>query len=44
MTKKNYEDIKKSYENCTLINLIDQKGSQDKLGKYFQKMHDSISD
>jgi hypothetical protein len=35
MTKKNYEDIKTGYENCALINLIDKKGSQKKLGDYF---------
>jgi len=35
MTKKNYEDIKTNYENCTLINLIDKKGSQNRLGEYF---------
>ena len=33
--KKNYDDIHKSYENCALINLIDKKGSQGRLGEYF---------
>ena len=33
--KKNYEDIMKSYENCTILNLIDRKGSQKRLGEYF---------
>jgi len=33
--KKNYDDIHKSYENCGLINLIDKKGSQGRLGEYF---------
>lgn len=31
---KNYEDIKSSYENCTLINTIDKKSQQKKLGDY----------
>ena len=30
--KKNYEDILKNYENSTIINLIDKKGSQKRLG------------
>lgn len=42
--KKNYEDIKKYYDNCSLINLIDKKGSQGRLGEYFQKMHNTVSD
>lgn len=32
---KNYESISKNYENCLLVNLIDQKGSQKKIGDYF---------
>lgn len=30
--KKNYSDIKKNYDNCCLINLVDKKGQQGKLG------------
>ena len=33
--RKNYDDIKKTYENCTLINLIDKKGTQKRMGEYF---------
>jgi hypothetical protein len=44
LTKKNYIDIKSSYESCTLINLIDQKGSQKKLGDYFNKVNNDVSD
>ena len=32
ITRKNYQDIKKSYENCTMVNLIDKKGSQKRMG------------
>ena len=32
MTKKNYDDIHKNYENVALINLIDKKGTQKRLG------------
>lgn len=32
VAKKNYDDIKTQYENCTFINLIDKKGSQNRLG------------
>ena len=39
--KKNYADIKKRYDNCTLLNLIDKKGSQGRIGEYLTKMHDS---
>ncbi len=44
ITAKNYADIKKSYENCTLVNLVDRKGSQGRLGDYFDKMHHSVED
>ena len=30
--KKNYDDILKNYENATILNLIDKKGSQKRLG------------
>lgn len=33
--KKNYADIKNNYEHCTLVNLVDKKGSQGRLGEYF---------
>jgi hypothetical protein len=39
VAKKNYQDIKENYENCTLVNLIDKKGSQKRLGEYFEKIH-----
>lgn len=42
MTKKNYDDISNHYENCTLINLIDKKGTQKRMGEYFDKMHNTI--
>ena len=32
---KNYADIKKGYDSCSLINLVDKKGSQGRLGEYF---------
>jgi hypothetical protein len=32
VAKKNYEDIKQNYENCTIVNLIDKKGKQKRLG------------
>ena len=40
--KKNYEDILKNYENCSILNLIDKKGSQKRLGEYFDKTHRSL--
>jgi|JI9StandDraft_1071089.scaffolds.fasta_scaffold566451_1 phosphatidylinositol 4-phosphatase len=40
--KKNYDDILKNYENCALINLIDKKGSQKRLGEYFDKTHRNV--
>lgn len=42
--KKNYDDIHKSYENCALVNLIDKKGSQGRLGEYFHKTHVNLDD
>ena len=30
--KKNYDDIMKNYENFTILNLVDKKGSQKRLG------------
>lgn len=44
ITRKNYNDIKKNYENCTLINLIDKKGSQKRMGDYFERMHMSVGE
>jgi hypothetical protein len=32
ITRKNYQDIKKYYENCTMVNLIDKKGTQKRMG------------
>ena len=42
ITRKNYNDIKKNYENCALLNLIDKKGSQKRMGDYFERMHMSV--
>lgn len=42
MMRKNYDDILRSYENCTLVNLIDRKGSQKKLGEYLDKTHRNL--
>lgn len=42
--RKNYADIKRSYENCTLVNLIDRKGSQGRLGEYLQKMNGAVGE
>ena len=44
ITRKNYNDIKKNYENCALINLIDKKGSQKRMGDYFERMHMSVGE
>lgn len=44
MMKKNYEDLKKSYKNVTLVNLIDKNGTQKKMGKYFQKLHHRLGE
>lgn len=44
LAKKNYLDIKSSYENCVFINLIDKKGTQKRLGTYFDKMHNAVED
>lgn len=44
MIKKNYEDIKMSYDNVTLINLIDKKGTQKKMGEYFDKLHHMLGE
>lgn len=44
MIKKNYEDVKMSYENVTLINLIDKKGTQKKMGDYFEKLHRNLGE
>jgi hypothetical protein len=35
ITRKNYLDIKKSFENCSMLNLIDRKGTQKRMGEYF---------
>lgn len=35
IAKKNYDDIKNHYENCSLLNLIDKKGTQKRMGEYF---------
>lgn len=40
--RKNYDDILKSYENCCLLNLIDKKGSQKRLGEYFERTHNQV--
>lgn len=32
ITRKNYADIKKYYENCTMLNLVDKKGTQKRMG------------
>ena len=42
ITRKNYNDIKKNYENCALLNLIDKKGSQKRMGDYLERMHMSV--
>ena len=44
IAKKNYSDIKKNYENCTMLNLIDKKGTQKRMGDYFDRMHTSVSE
>lgn len=44
MMAKNYEDIKRSYPNATMINLIDKKKTQKMIGSYFQKLHNELSD
>lgn len=42
--KKNYDDLHRSYENCALLNLVDKKGQQGKLGEYFEKVHRNVDD
>ena len=44
MIKKNYDDVKRSFEDVTLINLIDKKGTQKKMGEYFDKMHNQVQE
>lgn len=39
MMTKNYADIKKSYPNATMINLIDMKKNQKVMGSHFEKYH-----
>lgn len=39
--RKNYKDIGKNYENCTLLNLIDKKNTQKRMGEYFERVHTS---
>lgn len=44
ITRKNYQDIKKNYENCCMLNLIDKKGTQKRMGEYFDRMHTSVGE
>jgi hypothetical protein len=39
MMAKNYADIKNSYPNATMINLIDMKKTQKTIGTHFEKYH-----
>jgi hypothetical protein len=44
IARKNYNDIKKWYKGCTFLNLIDKKGTQKRMGEYFELMHRNLND
>jgi len=44
MMAKNFADIKKSYPNACLINLIDKKKTQKEIGMAFEKYHNEVGD
>lgn len=40
--KKHYQYIISSYGKCTSISLVDKKGYECGLGKYFHELHDNM--
>ena len=44
LIQKNFDDVKKYYDNLTLVCLIDKKGSQLRLGEYYDKLNNRLND